>query len=237
MKERAFALALIGGVAAILLAVGWVLIYERLDPSPPSLRDDPRLEIPGEVLYINEKGCIIVAAASGETRDELICPVNLDAAGWTEDGRVLYSTWPAQPSDRSANWWVYDPVTGETEELDINRQSFEVFEPRGDDSPSGQTVSVNSDGDVVVSTTPTESRVVYEFDGADSWYPEFMTWSPDGEYILMWYGADEELWIIASDGDFAGTLAGDVRWSRPISWRIEGLGYLPSRRASPGVPD
>ncbi len=94
----------------------------------------------------------------------------------------------------------------------------------------------NADGDIIVIDRNGNERIVFEYDGPDGYYPEFRTWSPDGKFIAVYYGRDEEIWLIAADGSIAGTLAKDVRWG-PISWRIDGVGYLPALRTPIGGLD
>jgi hypothetical protein len=60
--------------------------------------------------------------------------------------------------------------------------------------------------------------------------PEFLTWSPDGEWVLVAYRAKDELWVIRRDGSLAGTLTGNASADPSVvSWWIDGKGALPAR--------
>jgi hypothetical protein len=225
VRQRLFAVAVLGSVVVIALVVAWVFFFGRLDPSPPSLRDHPEPSIPGEILFVNTDGCIIAARASGEEYRELICRSDIQGATWLPDGRVLFA---GTPVGRENDWWVLDPGTGQQSRVESTVGWWEVFMQPDYESPGGEkfTAGYNNEGDVTIIGADGRERVIYEYDGPDGYYPDFRTWSPDARFLVVHYARDEELWIIAADGSVAGTLARNVAWS-PVSWRIEGVGILP----------
>lgn len=235
MRERLFALGAIAAVLVIAVVVGFVFFFGRLDPSPPSLRDTPQPSIPGEILFVDMEGCLHTMPASGaEPPRELVCRRDIQGATWLGDGRVLYATIP-----KETQWWVFDPATGQQSRVESNVEWWTSGLELGDvESPTGELVAApyNSDGDIIVVANDGTERVIYEYDGPNGYYPEFRTWSPDGKFIAVFYGRKEEIWLIAADGSVAGTLAKDVRWG-PVSWRIEGVGYLPALRQPIGGLD
>jgi hypothetical protein len=222
MKERAIAAAILGSTVVLVAVIVLVWLFGIPDPSPPSLQDDPQPRIPGEILYFSTDGCIVAIDASGLNRRELTCPIDAFGVSWLEDGTVLYATY-----QREADWWVFDPESGETVRIFTGRQPWEVFGPPDNVSPLGERAAFDADGSLVV--LDPEPRVVYEYDGPSSYVPGFVTWSPDGEWLMVYYSRDEELWIVARDGSLAGTIAGDVAFgSNVASWRIDGVGVLPT---------
>ncbi|MBA4182087.1 MAG: hypothetical protein C0506_15990, partial [Anaerolinea sp.] len=66
--------------------------------------------------------------------------------------------------------------------------------------------------------------------------PQFLTWSPDGEWVMLTFWSDgkpgQELWILARDGSIAGTLA-TAGYNANPSWYIEGKGVLPKSTLTP----
>lgn len=233
MRERLYAVGILAGVLVIVAVAVFVFLFGRLDPSPPSLRDGPQPSLAGEILYVDGEGCIFIARASGEEPPrELVCRSDIQGATWLSDGRVLYAAIPGQ-----TEWWVVDSASGEQVRVESS-SSLNWWNAFGDvqyTSPGGETVTApyNSDGDITVVGTDGRERVVFEYDGPDGYYPEFRTWSPDGKAFAVYYGREEEIWLITADGSIAGTLVKGARWG-PISWRIEGVGYLPELRAPVG---
>lgn len=222
MKQRMAGVAVIGGGVVLIAVLALVLAFGRKDPSPPSLVDEPEPSIQGQILYLSVDGCIIVADASGAERRELTCPVDATGVGWLDDGTVLYGTFAREPA-----WWVYDPETGDTEQIETGDPVYEVFGPPEPRSPVGENRATFDDEGSLLVLDP-EPSVVYEYDGPSGYQPGLVTWSPDGEWILVHYSRDEELWIVARDGSVAGTIADDVRFTNNIaSWRIEEVGVLP----------
>jgi WD40 repeat protein len=231
MKERLYAAGVLLGVVAIIGVVAWVFFYGRLDPSPPSLRDNPQPSFPGEILYVNDDSCIIAARASGESYREITCQRDIEGVSWLSDGRILYST-----SGPEYRWFVFDPQTGESERVESQLSYWEVFDQQRLESVNGELYVYDNGGDIIISDADGNERTIFEYDGPDGWRVEFRSWSPDGSHLLVYYGKDEELWVIAADGSGAGTLTGDARWAN-VSWNIEGVGYLPEMRRPIGGLD
>lgn len=229
MKSRLAVVATFAGVAALILLAVVVWKFGQKDPSPPSLTKAPNQAIAGDVLYIRDE-CIVRASASGASKQTVSCPAP-DAVSWIDADTVSY--------------WRYD--FGDTSVVDVDLTtraettvpgSSDKFElkpskPSYPVSPRGESVSFDKDGSLYRSTPGETGRVlIFEYDGPDSRRPEFITWSPDGEWVLLYYAGRDydrgELWIVRRDGTASGTLATGV--GRSASWWIDGSGYLPEFR-------
>ena len=85
------------------------------------------------------------------------------------------------------------------------------------------------------STEPGRTRI-FDCDCSNYRSPQFLTWSPDGQWVMVTYwkndNAQQQLWIIARDGSFAGTLAA-AGPNANASWFIEGKGVLPKSALTP----
>ena len=222
MKQRLTIAAALGGVA-ILVAVAVIAFqFGRIDPSPPSLRDTPNANIPGEIVYMSDQTCLTRAAASGEAREE-ICHASLLYIGpfaWIDSNTIR--TWSQGViADIDLDTGVRTPIS-------TSSTGFEKYPPRPPVSPSGETV-ITDRGDIYVVGSGGNTKIA-SFDIGDTWM-EPILWSPDGKWILIrWQpprDADSELWVISRDGTVKGTLARDFQgnWA---AWRIEGVGTTPA---------
>lgn len=222
MKQRlVLALSLAG--AAVLVAVGVIAFqFGRIDPSPPSLRDDPDDTIPGEILYTSGQSCVTRADASGDARQE-ICFSTLLYIGpfaWV-DPNTIRVWWQGAIAD-------VDLATGARTPVSTTGTAAEKFPIRPPVSPLGEWVIVDR-GDIYVVNAAGQEKIA-SFDIGNTWL-EPLLWSPDGEWLLLrWQpprGRDAELWVISRDGSKRGTLATDVQGNW-VAWTIEGVGATPS---------
>lgn len=216
MKTRLTVAGIIAGVAAVLVLVVIVVIAGRFDPSPPSLQSRPVPAIPGDILYVDQDGCIIRARASGETRERVTCVTDgPNAISWVDGDTIGFA------SGRFGQAWTeLDLQTGDerTSGLSPQRQPPNVVSVRG------EHIDIDGEGSVY-RIDGGERTKLFDFDGPRSRRPQFVTWSPDGDWILLRY--EEELWIISRDGSIQGTLASTRPWPNESSWWIDGHGYLP----------
>ena len=231
MKSRLAVVATFAGVAALVLLAAAVWKFGQKDPSPPSLTKNPNQSIAGEILYIRDE-CMVRAAASGASKRTVSCPAP-NSVSWVNDGTLRY--------------WRYDPAGQTVMDVDLATGaetpapgspgnvppgSPGKIQPGQPDvvSPKGESISYDKDGSLYRSTPGETGRVlIFEYEGPDSRQPEFLTWSPDGEWVLLYYAGRDydrgELWIARRDGTASGTLATGV--GRSASWRMEGTGFLP----------
>lgn len=217
MKTRAYVALTFAAVAAVAVLVVFVLGIGRFDPSPPSLRDRPVPAIPGEILYADEDGCIARARASGESYAEVICPgPYLGAISWIDGDTIGW----AEYGTGAPAWRTLSLTTGRIATVDRYAQA-EAGNPV---SPRGERVEVGRDGSLY-RLTDGERTEIFDFKGPEGRQPRFVTWSPDGDWLLLHYEA--ELWIISRDGVVQGTLAKTAPWAQGVSWWINGLGSLP----------
>ena len=217
MKPRLYVAAIFAGVAAVAVLVVVVFIAGRFDPSPPSLADRPVPSIPGEILYVDDDGCIVRARASGERRVRVKCVGDaVNIVTWVDADTIGYGV--ARPGQA---WVELDLATGE----ERTRDAFARPGPPDEASPQGERIDIGADGSVY-RLTGAERTQIFDFDGPEHQRPWLVTWSPDGQWILLRY--KEELWIVSRDGSVKGTLARTRPWPNEGSWWIDGHGYRPS---------
>ena len=137
-------------------------------------------------------------------------------------------------------WILVDIETGKATGTTVAAGQYKGFHFPGQNAISslGESVSVDQrDGKVfrIVDGVRTE---IADFDVREYGGPNVVTWSPDGQWILLQYypprnnDGRNELWILSRDGAISGTLATDARGS-PASWWIDGLGFLPAVEGLP----
>lgn len=209
--------AIFAAVAATAVLAALLLGPGRYDPSPPSLQGQPRAEIPGEVLYVDGDGCIVRAAASGATRTPVLCGGPYPSSvSWVNADTIGYANYGGP----GIAWTEIDLRTG-------RQTTSDRLPQRGPPDPvsvRGERAEVDDQGSVYV-LAGGERRKVFNFDGSSRLRPSFLTWSPDGDWLLLQYR--DQLWIVRRDGSVAGTLAKTGGNPYESSWRIEGAGFLP----------
>lgn len=216
MKTRLTVAGIIAGVVAVLVLVVIVVIAGRFDPSPPSLQNNPVPAIPGSILFVDEAGCIIRARASGEARERVTCDADgLAAISWVDADTIGYAV--GRPGQ---TWIELDLQTGDERSSDL----FPRQQPPNFVSVRGERIDIAGDGSVYRVDGRDRTRI-FDFDGPEHRQPHLITWSPDGDWILLGY--EEELWIISRDGNVQGTLASTRQWPH-VSWWIDGYGSLPN---------
>jgi hypothetical protein len=221
MRARLIVAGVLAGAAALAAAVFAVLQFGRIDPSPPSLEDNPRPEIPGEILFQEEEGCLVRAAASGVSRSTVCSPglVYYSPFFWAEPDAVYVL--------EGLNGIRVDLLTGEQDPLEAPGISKQQYPPRPPISVHGET-AMAEEGDLVVIGTGAR-EVIASFDVGSRWIDPIL-WSPDGNWIVVgWYPPHDdgmELWIVSRDGKVRGTLSDDA-WNSWVAWRIEGVGFTP----------
>ncbi len=238
LRNALFLAAAALGLAAVVLIPLVVVRFGRVDPSPASLSDDPRNEIPGELLYRDYDGCLVRAAASGATRERLFCGIPyVPISG----GARSYAWVDAETVAYVVHGMTLD--SAHVTELDLRMNAKSAGERRirvpgpkevgryGQLEPisvHGERASVTDDGKLRINRNGEQDEIA-DFDIAG--LLRVVTWSPDGEWLALSYLAEEgdgrsEIWLISRDGKVRGTLAkglGDVQ----VSWRIEGAGIAP----------
>jgi hypothetical protein len=227
MKARLYVAGVLAAVALVLVLAVVVLQFGISQPSPPSLRDHPRDEIPGSILHFDLGGCIVDAAASGRGVERVICPLAgagyADTVTWIDEQTLAYAVTESSAGQSTWHWVQVDLVTKrETTLSSLTGQPTRAADPL---SVRGERVSLDPDGYLYRDSGGDRVRI-YELpsnQGAGQF--EFATWSPDGEWFLLRYYPKDELWIIRRDGSVAGTLASDVRGG--ASWIVPGVGILP----------
>lgn len=229
LRDRMVAASVLAALAALAVVVVLVFAFGRHDPSPPSLSKHPNAAIPGELVFVDNDGCIVRAAASGATREQAYClPSNVGGPiGWIDDHTVGIV--------------IYDQRGAVLHELDLKtkteRDTGRIVSPgkvpidAGGVSVNGESVSVDRDGAVFVVKAGERAKVA-DFDVAEYGGPQFTTWSPDGEWMVLQYfprhgDGGSELWILSRDGKTAGTIATNAR-GQGVSWRIDGVGITPA---------
>lgn len=226
IRARLWVAGVLGGLAVI--AVLALLVFElgRKDPTPPSLRGNPNPAIPGRIVYADRDACIWVAEASGASRRSVACTNFPEWVSWVDADTIGYASF-AEPG--RTQWTEVDLDTGERRDLGA------ITEWPRDPSPTrpdGVIVRVDFDDGTVYRIEGAEQTVLYSASYPDGYAPRALSWSPDYRWLLLQYwsprGEGAELWIVAEDGSFAGTIATGV-WGSiiPASWWIEGAGFTP----------
>ncbi len=226
MRTRLYVAAVIAGLALLVVAVIVVANYGRHDPSPPSLRDDPNPVIPGSIIYLNEEQCIIRAAASGAGSEEVYCLSRNDYPAEiysVDDTTILFTRYDS----RGPVLFELNTETRTIRDLGVQPSTPKPGAESGLVAPSGEEVFSEYDGRIVLLKDGTRTTIA-EFDTREYGGPSPVTWSPDGQWILLryWARTHPELWIISRDGATRGTLTTDASGSA-ASWYIDGVGTYP----------
>lgn len=230
LVTRFWIAGILGGLAA-MAALGFVIIGPgRFDPSPPSLRGDPNLAIPGKIAYADVEGCIHVVDASGQNHVKLTCTDYPAAVSFAGGNIVLFARYAGE---RYPEWTAIDITTGE--QTNLGTHPGGEFPP----PPGVEGISIGMDGEVVYEGE-SGRQVIYDASYPDYYRPSPLALSPDGRWVLLQYAGPRsegmELWIVALDGSTAGTIAKGTTWGlASASWWIEGEGVTPDIGA-PEVP-
>ncbi len=231
-KDRAYAAAVLGSVLALVLAVVLVFQFGRHHPSPPSLTEHPNSSIPGTLVYFDKDGCIIRVAASGASREKTSCSADRGAGvvAWIDAHTVVYQSFESP----GPKWVIVDLDTGKTTIVDPPKRTdgSPIFmEMRGLLSVRGESIAVDGKTGKIFVIVDGKRNEIADFDAQEYGGPQPLTWSPDGNWILLSYHPprnqqESELWVVSRDGAFRGTLAKDAAFAG-ASWWIEGLGAMP----------
>ena len=230
MRTRLYVAGIFGALALLAVTLVVVIAFGRHHPSPPLLADNPRPEIPGEILYLDEDNCFRRAAASGERQERLGCLPEqqfFQALYWLDDdtagvvvyganGHSLYEVDLATAAFSSTGTpftfeGPLDPPLGASGGAYALDGTFAFFEERGE-------LIILKDG------VRTE---VADFDVPRYQQPQVRLWSPDSQWMIVQYyprhDARLELWIISRDGRVRGTLtraAAIGPGAGAVAWRI-----------------
>lgn len=233
MKQRAYVAAVLGGLALLVVVGVVVLQFGRHNPSPPRLEENPNTAIPGELIWFNERGCIMRGAASGATRAEVYCsrqPQGVASRHRIDVRTAAFVEW-AGPTSQLV-----------TVDLETREATFAPFDPRDGPkfspwstpvAPDGTGADIDESGRVVIVAGGFRTQIA-DFDVAKYAQPQVAAWSPDSQWLVLSYynrrgNGDAEIWIISRDGRVQGTLAKRVRGAESVSWWIDGLAPTPPR--------
>lgn len=241
MKTRTYAAAVIGGIVALALVLVVALAFGRHHPSPPLLRDNPRPEIPGRVLYYDRDGCFIVAQASGAGEERTGCSQQFGPPGqefWWDGADIVRWVYRTGPNEGR----IYETNIRSGQQRDTGEAyNAPEFPPepgtpnrRGVfgcvEGPDGAFACTNDDGDLLVQSGEVATDVA-SFDLPKYNFPNVKGWSPDGKWVMLEYyprhASGPELWIIGRDGQVRGTLTKENTTFTRVSWYIDGLGAWP----------
>ena len=217
MRSRLYVAGIFAGVVAIALLAVLVVGLGRFDPSPPSLQKKPQPQIPGQILFVDPQYCVVRIRASGADREQLTCAgPSVGVVSWLDENTIGYGTFgPGSPS-----WTVVDLATGKNTAM----QDAPARQAPDPISVKGERIDYDDQGSVYRVANGDRMKVL-DFDGSGHTRPQFVTWSPDGEWVLLQYR--DELWIVNRDGSIKGMLAKTRPWQQSVSWWIDGHGYLP----------
>jgi len=218
--------AAICGLAGVALIAVGVMLFGSRSPSPPSLTNNPRPEIPGEILFRDESQCVAYAPASGGTPVKVSCTdTNPAPIAWIDAKTVAV----VRNGDDGPTMHLVAVPTGE-------EQAKEPVPPflakPGNAEPvssRGERARVDARGRLFIASGGREAEVA-NFDTQESRLRPVL-WSPDGEWLLLYYTpprdfARNELWIVRRTGKDAGLFYRGT--AEPYaSWRIDGVGITP----------
>jgi hypothetical protein len=151
-------------LALLAVVVVAVFAFGRHNPSPPSLQGDPRPEIPGEILYVDQDFCLVAAAASAVSRSSPASPV-LHGRPALLDRR--YNREIIRYDQRDSVLWHVDLKTGAMTDTGKSSVDDGKLPPDGiyggTSAPDGAFASVDQDGrlSVLVDGKRTGSRLRY----------------------------------------------------------------------------
>lgn len=231
MKSRLIVAGVLLGLAAIVVVPVLVFQFGRHEPSPPSLAKEPIHAIPGEILYFDEDGCVVRVKASGEDTRIATCDIASSPASFVTwiDGQTIAvaQDFPDKGGGKFAVM-TYNLESGARGEGHVSTSAVGFpFGPAQQESVHGERASISESGEVTL-LSGTRKTEIADFDVAEHRGPQFVTWSPDGEWMVLAYYDDDaqELWILSRDGKTSGTLARGLR-QPAVSWYIEGAGAWP----------
>ena len=245
MRTRLYVAGVFGGLAVLALVFVIVFAFGRHHPSPPSLRDNPRPEIPGEILYGGKNGCYVRAAASGASEEQLACAGGY-GPGYFPGGPEVYWVddttvqWVQRDSPSGGRLYEVNLKTGEQRDTGrfIATSEFApgFAKPLASgfydcqQAPDKAFACIGEDGQLAI-IVGDQTEKVARFDLPKYARPQVRAWSPDSQWVLLQYypprGANGlELWIVSRDGKTRGTLAKDAQFAG-VAWRIEGVGSWP----------
>lgn len=233
MRQRAYVAAVLGGLALLVVVGVVVLQFGRHNPSPRRLEGNPNTTIPGELIWFNERGCIMRGAASGASRAEVYCsrqPQSVASLHRIDVRTAAFVEW-AGPSPQLV---TVDLETREATFKPYAPEDGPKFIPRPSPlAPDGAGASVDESGRLVIVVDGVRTQIA-DFDVAKHGQPQVVTWSPDSQWLVLRYysrrgDGDAEIWIISRDGRMQGTFAKRVRGAESVSWWIDGLAPTPPR--------
>ncbi|MCC6387729.1 MAG: hypothetical protein IT302_10125 [Dehalococcoidia bacterium] len=233
MKERAYVVAVILGLGALLVLAVAVLQFGRYDPSPPSLQDHPNASIPGKIAWWDKDACLVVGEASGASRKQVSCPSGPYGGGvplrWDDANTLSYLEYTGPTPQRV----TVNVATGQISRVPDPDPGKDVYAYQGI-APDGTRATVDENGTVWV-TESDGNRKVADFDVAKHHGPGVTTWSPDSRWMVLLYNRprgdsmDYEIWLLSRDGTVSGTLVEHARDWGGVAWWIEGVGGWPKR--------
>jgi hypothetical protein len=242
MRTRLYIAGIFGALALLAVALVVVIQFGRHDPSPPSLKDNPRPEIPGRVLYYDHQQCFTVAQASGAGEEHLGCAGRVGGIGpefwwdgadtvrWVqrvgpEDGKVIEVNIRTGEQRETGETVPAIGGFGKIQPIPQVRELQECIQ-----GPDGAFGCTDRDGSLVIVEGDTPTKVA-EFDLPEYNRPHMKAWSPDGRWLMLEYypqrAPGPELWIVSRDGSVRGTLVSDNTTFSRVAWAIDGVGVWP----------
>lgn len=200
-------------LVAVLASVGFAAVRDfqrQALPTPtfPSLADAPDASLNGTVAFISEakrsedprrQACARVVLASGAAARDVYCwPIDQSAqatAVWTDDGRLLVTSFREPQGDRSPEpeWAKYvDVATGRVEDVPTEGLGVGAEPSAGPrTNPEGQRLLLESGGGEAVihlfGPGDEERNLLEVTDANPSWSIQAgPVWSPDFAWVMSW---------------------------------------------------
>ncbi|GBD86072.1 hypothetical protein BMS3Abin02_02497 [bacterium BMS3Abin02] len=205
MKRGTLAVVLSVLVLAAVLAV--VLVFGVVPfPEYPSLAEQPDPSIPGTVAFIrgDDPPCLEVVPAGGGVSRELRCGRDIGGKGlaWTSDGLIVTFDFSAYPPQYA----LIDPASAQVvERIDAGQGGPEpLFAESGTSRRADGTVLIadrSADGATLMIREPNkEPRLLLEVNGPRNYRFNTVTWSPDGNWVMV-IDSESHLLIVHALGD------------------------------------
>ncbi len=173
----------------------------------------------GVIAFINTAGCIErVSASTGQSAGQAYCAesrAGVTSVTWIDADSVAYATNEA----RALGWQIVHFSTRVSETMPIADAPRVFLIPPQYYSSTGERLAIDADG--VVSRADSDADVrIFPLDGRE---PDdstrLVSWSPDGEWVVLSTSVEKELWVVSRTGTephrIAQSSKGVAAWFMP----------------------
>ncbi len=179
----------------------------------------------GTIAFVDDDGCITrVAAATGQATGTPFCAesrAGITSVSWLDAGSAAFATAEA----RALGWRKVTFATGDVETMLVAEAPRVFIIPPQFYSPRGEQLEVDDTG-VVYRAAETGGVRIFPPAGQDADpSTRLVTWSPDGDWVLLSTSTDKELWMVGRDGASPRRIAASSKGV--ASWFMPAVGATP----------